>query len=536
MRIPTPPRAAWLPAALLATMISPAMADDKDSLSLRLRARVEDKAAPGRFALTERPETWSARETAVIVCDMWDLHHCLNASRRGAELAPTMDRLLTALRDRGATIIHAPSDCMDSYKEHPARKRALETPRAKDLPRDIGTWCYKIPPEEKGTYPIDQTDGGEDDDPAEHAEWQAKLAAMGRNPKLPWKFQTSLLTIDAARDYLTADGNEVWSILESRGIKNVVLMGVHLNMCVLGRPFGLRRMAENGRHVVLMRDMTDTMYNPAMSPRVSHFAGTDLMIEHVEKFVCPSITSDQILGGRPFRFHADRRPTLAFLIAEDEYRTEASLPAFASANLTNDYRVSYVLGDPDDRNHLLGMDALGDADAMVVSVRRRALPKAQLDAIRAFVASGKPVIAIRTASHAFASRPNQSVPEGLTTWDRFDPEVLGGHYAGHHGESKSVSVSPAPGAESHPILRGVDPSKIVGHGSLYKVSPLEKTAAPILIGSIPDQPSEPIAWTNSSLTFGRVFTTSLGQIDDFASPDFTRMLRNAIDWAVGRVR
>jgi nicotinamidase-related amidase len=236
---------------------------------------------------------------------MWDLHHCLNATRRGAEMAPTMDRVLKAARDRGALIIHAPSDCMAAYEGHPARKRATETPKAKSFPADIGSWCNKIPSEEKGVYPIDQSDGGEDDDLAEHKQWAEKLAAMGRNPKAPWKKETDLLAIDPDRDYVTADGKEVWSILEDRKIEHVVLLGVHLNMCVLGRPFGLRQMAKNGRDVVLMRDMTDTMYNPARAPYVSHFEGTKRMVEHVEKYVCPTITSDQILGGAPFRFKGD---------------------------------------------------------------------------------------------------------------------------------------------------------------------------------------------------------------------------------------
>jgi len=76
-------------------------------------------------------------------------------------------------------------------------------------------------------------------------------------------------------------------------------------MCVLGRPFGLRQMAKNGKTVVLMRDMTDTMYNPKMPPMVSHFKGTELIIDHIEKYVCPTITSDQILGGKEFRFKGD---------------------------------------------------------------------------------------------------------------------------------------------------------------------------------------------------------------------------------------
>jgi nicotinamidase-related amidase len=284
---------------------SQSRADGEGPLALRLRSRVEERATPGSFSAVEKAESWDPKQTAIIVCDMWDLHHCLNAVKRETEMAPTMDRVLKSARDKGAVIIHAPSECMATYKDHPARKRALETPKSKTLPQQIGTWCYKIPPEEKGVYPIDQTDGGEDDDPAEHKEWASKLAAMGRNPKLPWKSQTDLLTIDPARDYISDNGEEVWSILEARGVKNIVLMGVHLNMCVLGRPFGLRQMAKNGRHVVLMRDMTDTMYNPAMPPRVSHFGGTELMIEHVEKYVCPTITSDQFLGGTPFRFKDD---------------------------------------------------------------------------------------------------------------------------------------------------------------------------------------------------------------------------------------
>ena len=76
-------------------------------------------------------------------------------------------------------------------------------------------------------------------------------------------------------------------------------------MCVAGRPFGLRQMAKNGRRVVLMRDLTDSMYNPARWPNVSHFRGTALIVEHIEKFVCPTITSDQILGGKPFMFSTD---------------------------------------------------------------------------------------------------------------------------------------------------------------------------------------------------------------------------------------
>src|SRR5207253_10096983 len=142
-----------------------------------------------------------------------------------------------------------------------------------------------------------------------------------------WLKENEILKI-ADADVVSDSGVEIWNLLEQRGIQNVILVGVHTNMCVLGRPFGLRQLAENGKNVVLMRDMTDTMYNPSRWPFVSHFRGTDLIVEHVEKFVCPTITSDQVLGGKPFRFKDDVRPVVVLALSEDEYKTKETVPAF----------------------------------------------------------------------------------------------------------------------------------------------------------------------------------------------------------------
>jgi hypothetical protein len=87
----------------------------------------------------------------------------------------------------------------------------------------------------------------------------------------------------------------------------VILMGVHLNMCVLGRPFAIRQLLNQGKNVVLVRDLTDTMYNSRMRPYVSHFAGTDLMLEHVEKYLCPTITSVDFGAAEPFHLSEDTR-------------------------------------------------------------------------------------------------------------------------------------------------------------------------------------------------------------------------------------
>jgi len=278
-----------------------------EQFNLRLRYQKQTDDEANSFQRVVREEDWDASKTAVIVCDVWDLHHCLNAVRRLEEFGPRLNEVLVEARRRGAVIVHSPSDCMDAYQDHPARRRAIAAPRADALPEDIENWCSRIPAEERADYPIDQSDGGEDDDPNEHAAWAAKLKAMGRNPGMPWKTQSSMISIDAERDYISDRGDEVWNVLEHRGIRNVILTGVHTNMCVLGRPFGLRQMSRNGKNVVLMRDMTDTMYNPKRWPYVDHLTANDLIVSHIERFVCPTITSDQLIGGKPFRFRNDNR-------------------------------------------------------------------------------------------------------------------------------------------------------------------------------------------------------------------------------------
>src|SRR5262245_47515248 len=381
--------------------------------AVTIHKRIRSEQPGGTYAVSEKVETWDPKHTAIIVCDMWDAHHCLNAVRRAEQMAPRMNQVLENARSRGVFVIHAPSSCIDAYKDRPGRKRMQEAARAANLPADIAEWCRLIPSEEKGVYPVDQTDGGEDDDPVEHELWHKRLAGMGRNPKSPWKAQLDMLRIDD-RDGISDSGVEIWNTLASRGIQNVILLGVHTNMCVLGRPFGLRQMAKNGKNVVLMRDMTDTMYNPERWPYVTHFIGTDLIVEHIEKFVCPTVTSVDFIGGDPFRFKHDRRSIL-IVIGEDEYKTHLTLPAFARQHLEpHGFQVRFVNSDPADKNNFPGLaQAVTRADLVLISIRRRTPPREQIDAIRAHLAAGKPLVGIRTASHAFALRDrNAPLPSG----------------------------------------------------------------------------------------------------------------------------
>lgn len=226
------------------------------------------------------------------------------------------------------------------------------------------------------------------------------------------------------------------------------------------------------------------------------------------------------------------------MIGEDEYRTWETLPEFAKRELEpRGHRVAVIQADSADKNRFPGLEsALSKGEVLVVSVRRRTLPKEQMAALRGFVAAGKPVVGIRTASHAFAASPKQKLTDAsLAEWPEFDAEVLGGNYHNHHRPSDKTRVAVVPGAVGHPILKGVRIEELVGHGTLYRNEPLAPTANALLLGSIPDQPTEPLAWTHRAAPGGgRVFYTSLGHPEDFPQAAFRQLLVNAVEWALGR--
>ena len=204
----------------------------KDDLALVTRSRAPLPEDASRFRVVQKKVEWNPKQTAIIICDVWDQHWCEGATRRGAELAPHINDLACKARDMGMLIIHAPSGTMDSYENHPGRKIARSAPKAANLPEDIAKWCRWIDDKEEAVgYPIDHSDGGCDCTP------QCKQGN-------PWRGQIAAIEI-GDKDAISDSGVEIWNLLEQRGIKNVILMGVHTNMCVLGRPFGLRNMARS---------------------------------------------------------------------------------------------------------------------------------------------------------------------------------------------------------------------------------------------------------------------------------------------------
>lgn len=500
------------------------LAAEEAKTDLRLHGRQREKVADKEtFTVQNKPLDWDAQKTAIVVCDMWDKHWCGNSTRRVAEMAPRMNEVLKLARDRGVLIIHCPSETMDFYKDHPGRKLAQSAPPV-EAKVPLQRWC-RIDSAREPALPIDDSDNGCDDVP------QPKSMKA-------WSHQHAALEIKDG-DAIT-DNAEAYYLMRQRGIENVIVMGVHTNMCVLGRPFSIRQLVYQGLNVALMRDMTDTMYNPKKAPEVTHCRGTDLVVEHIEKYWCPSITSTDFTGKSPFRFAEDPRPHIVALVGEDEYKTWETLPNFVATEMEpRGYACTILNADEQDKNHFAGLDALDKADALLVSVRRRPLPEQELARIRKFVESGKPVIGIRTASHAFAAPIGKQAPEGLAEWKEFDKDILGGNYTGHHGgkpgNQEVTTWAPEAKAKDHPILAGVSGDPFASSGTLYKTSPLADGCTVLAIGRVQggDYPPEPIAW---SRTRGqqRIFYTSLGHWQDFEQPAFRTMLANAVAWALAK--
>lgn len=488
-----------------------------EPVTLQTRARVAD-AATGGEQVVEKSVSWDPARTAVVVCDMWDRHHCPDATERVAEMAPRMNEVLKAARAKGMLIIHCPSDTMDFYQDHPGRKLAQAAPQVEtEIP--LRTWCHRDEVKEPA-LPIDDSDGGCDGCPAcpGHRAWTRQ------HPDL------EIMEGDAV-----TDSAEAYYLMRQRGISNVIVMGVHINMCVLGRPFAIRQMAAQGQHVVLMRDLTDSMYNHRRAPYVNHFRGTELVVEHIERHLCPTITSVDFVGGEPFQFFDDVKKRIVFVIGENEYATWETLPEFARQELEwRGYEVSYVLSSPQDGDpEFQNIEEIKKAHLVVVSVRRRTPRREMIDLLRAHVAAGRPVIGIRTASHAFDAPP---ATVEFAAWPTFDVDVFGGHYEGHYNNkppgAPRTLIEQNPAQARHPLLTGVPAGPFTVTSHLYKIRNLAPTTIPLLHGRVEGTDAvEPVAW--ASVVHGRhAFCTSLGSADDFKLPAFRRLLLNATLWCL----
>ena len=251
---------------------------------LGVASRRWEEGVAGDRVIEEALE-WKASETAIIICDMWADHPCKMAAMRVSRMAPRMNKVVSLARDHGVAIIHAPSSGVKYYEDTPYRER-MKNARPSKPPVPIQGWCYHNADHE-GPWPIvDNVKRGDAqvtgcDDP------------VGK-PHVPTdRHQHPDIQI-IGYDGVSHDGQEIYNFLEQENRKNVVLMGVHTNMCVLGRPFGIRQQKYLGKNVALCRDLTDALYDPRDEPFVSHARGVELVIEHIERYWCPSIPSESL--------------------------------------------------------------------------------------------------------------------------------------------------------------------------------------------------------------------------------------------------
>lgn len=493
--------------------IGRSFSDEKTEISLVLRLKKEIKGDKKDWATELKQEKWIAAKTAVVVCDMWDRHWSNNASVRVGEMAPTVNLFLKKIREKGATIIHCPSDTLDFYKDIPQRLLAKNAPLvATKTP--LLRWC-KLDPTLEDKLPIDDTDGGDDSIPKckNYRAWTRQIEAIEIFPQ----------------DAIT-DSAEAFYLMKQKGITHVLVLGVHTNMCVLGRPFSIRQMVQQGMKVALVRDLTDTMYNPEKAPFVSHFTGTDLVVEHIEKFWCPTIGSNQILGGKEFRFKEDKRPRVLFVAAEDAYKSRTWIPEFALARLGKEYQSQFAFSSEARFGSLPGLTMLDSADLLVLSLRRRGIPLEEMEMLKEYVRKGKPLLAIRTATHGFA--PNVKLPAGFTEWKEFDKVVLGCNYQGHEVSNSLTQVLPVSGHFKNINFEKIKDEKLASH--LYKVNPLAKDAKVLLQGkSLPGEKVEPLVWVRDNPE-GRAACFTLGHFDEMKHEEIQQVLKSTIDLMIGK--
>jgi len=189
------------------------------------------------------------------------------------------------------------------------------------------------------------------------------------------------------------------------------------------------------------------------------------------------------------------------------------------------------------------MERVKKADLVVVFARRRALPKAQMQILKDYLDSGKPLIGIRTASHAFDANlvvpkeggapvaANLELPAGLEQWKTFDKDVFGCSYHGHYGGGGVTTVTINPEQKNHPILTGV-PEEFESPSWLYELKPLAPTAEALMMGKIPGKDAEAVVLTSTYKRGSRIVYTSLGHWDDFKIPAFQRILINSVFWTL----
>jgi hypothetical protein len=254
---------------------------------------------------------------------------------------------------------------------------------------------------------------------------------------------------------------------------------------------------------------------------------------------------------------------IVFVTGDEEYRSEESMPQLAKIlAVQHGFKCTVLFAvnkkdgmiDPMTLDNIPGLEALEKADLMVLFTRWRELPDEQMKRILDYTNSGRPIVALRTATHPFNYVKHKDSPYAKYGYNNrqypggYGRQVLGetwvNHYGAHQRESTRGLV--AKGMENHPIVRGCE--DIWGPSDVYELTTLFGDCKSVIMGQVlkgmkpddppnPDKKLVPVAWirtfTGGEGKTSRVFTTTMGHAGDLKSEGFRRLLVNACYWGLG---
>jgi len=256
---------------------------------------------------------------------------------------------------------------------------------------------------------------------------------------------------------------------------------------------------------------------------------------------------------------------VVFLSGDEEYRSEECLPQLARILAErHGFKCTVLFAinptnatiDPNVRNNLPGAEALDSADAIVMSLRFREWPDAQMKHFVDAYLAGKPLIALRTSTHAFNYENHSESPYAIFSYNSkawpggFGKQVLGETWVAHHGTHKKEATRGIiePSAQDDPLLRGV--TDIFGNSDVYTANPppdakilvrgqvlsgMNPTDAPVQ--GPKNEPMQPVVWTrlykNEAGTINKILCTTMGAATDLQNEGLRRLIVNAVYWDAG---
>jgi len=295
---------------------------------------------PGTGAVITQTETVDARRVGVIAVDVWNYHWCKTATMRVDAFVPRMNKALDAARALGMTVMLCPSDVVDNYVGYRQRETVLALPRVM-VPSLVNVTCPPVP--------------------------DAGGCACGPERcavNYGWDGMHPALRIGEA-DMMPDTQAEVYAVCQKYGLTHLIYIGFHTQVCLLGKPMGLKAMKSAGLQCVLARDMTDAHpgYDPArgFTPDLN----TEQVVEHFEKHLAPTIHFQNELAklgkwdanwvvdpvriapwGTPMRPHLFEQPVTVTLTtplepgSEIRYSLDGSAPTAASIRYSKPFIVA----------------------------------------------------------------------------------------------------------------------------------------------------------------------------------------------------